>query len=164
VIPLPRRRQADPAAANELPASGAARSTVRLRQASGTFARESSAEPGVTAGQARNGVLARAGTEETAAAAPATTTASPTTDAARLATMTGGSLVAGADGRASVVFAAGRPTGRPAHATRSATLQRSVSEAAPAPAPIDVDDLYEQIAARLRRELLLDRERAGELP
>jgi hypothetical protein len=37
---------------------------------------------------------------------------------------------------------------------------------APAPAPpaIDVDDLYDQIAARLRRELLLDRERAGELP
>jgi hypothetical protein len=32
------------------------------------------------------------------------------------------------------------------------------------PAPIDVDDLYDQIAARLRRELLLDRERAGELP
>jgi hypothetical protein len=39
----------------------------------------------------------------------------------------------------------------------------------PTPAPpaapaIDVDDLYDKIAARLRRELLLDRERAGELP
>jgi hypothetical protein len=39
-----------------------------------------------------------------------------------------------------------------------------VATPAPAAPSIDVDDLYDQIAARLRRELLLDRERAGELP
>ena len=87
----------------------------------------------------------------------------PPTDAARLATLSGGSLVDAPDGRASVVFpSAPQQPGRPARATR--TAHRALPEPAPAAASIDVDELYDQIAARLRRELLLDRERAGEMP
>jgi hypothetical protein len=39
------------------------------------------------------------------------------------------------------------------------------SRPAPAAAPseLDVDELYEQVSARLRHELLLDRERVGDL-
>jgi hypothetical protein len=92
-----------------------------------------------------------------------------TTEADRLAALSGGSLVAAPDGRASVVFssAGGQPAGS-ARAATSATAHSPLPVAPPTPAPaapsIDVDDLYDQIAARLRRELLLDRERAGELP
>jgi hypothetical protein len=145
---------------------------VRLGRSSRTIARESSAEPGrpdalsdptaVTSrdAAAQTRALARAFAEETTSAAP--------TDATRLATMAGGSLIAGADGRSSVVFAAGgeQSAGPPrtTRTTRAATVQRALPEPAPAPPAIDVDELYEQIAARLRRELLLDRERAGELP
>ena len=87
----------------------------------------------------------------------------PPTDASRLAGLTGGSLVDAPDGRASVVFpSAGLQPGTPARAAR--TAHRALLEPAPAAASIDVDELYDQIAARLRRELLLDRERAGELP
>jgi hypothetical protein len=99
----------------------------------------------------------------TASAAPPAP--SSTTDAARLAGLTGGSLVDAPDGRASVVFPpAGQQPAGGARATRTATAQRALPEPTPATASIDVDDLYDQIAARLRRELLLDRERAGELP
>jgi hypothetical protein len=85
------------------------------------------------------------------------TEAPASTDAGRLAALSGGALVAAPDGRASVVF----PSAGTARAT---TPDAAPSAPAPAAASIDVDDLYDQIAARLRRELLLDRERAGELP
>jgi hypothetical protein len=106
--------------------------------------------------------LARRTDPPAAAVAPP---ASATTDAARLAAVSGGALVAAPDGRASVVFAsAGRqPTGS-ARATTTEPARGPFPGPAPAAASIDVDDLYDQIAARLRRELLLDRERAGELP
>jgi hypothetical protein len=102
-----------------------------------------------------------AGGTNQAAARPAAST----TDAGRLAAVTGGSLIEGPDGRASVTFApGGQPLGGSARGIRTATAQRALPEPASATAAIDVDDLYDQIAARLRRELLLDRERAGELP
>lgn len=94
---------------------------------------------------------------------------SATTDPTRLAAQSGGTLVASPDGRASVVFSSvgGQPAGSARSAT-TATAHGPLPVPTPAPAPaapsIDVDDLYDQIAARLRRELLLDRERAGELP
>jgi hypothetical protein len=88
-----------------------------------------------------------------------------TTDAARLAALSGGALVAAPDGRASVVFpSAGQQTGGSVRATATGAAPSPAAAPAPAAASIDVDDLYDQIAARLRRELLLDRERAGELP
>jgi hypothetical protein len=65
-----------------------------------------------------------------------------------------------------VVFstAGGQATGS-VGAVSTATQPTPLPAPAPAPAAaIDVDDLYDQIAKRLRRELLLDRERAGELP
>jgi len=107
-------------------------------------------------------VVARRTEPPAAAVAPP---ASAATDAARLAALSGGGLVAAPDGRASVVFAsAGRqPTGS-ARATTTESAHGPLPATAPAAASIDVDDLYDQIAARLRRELLLDRERAGELP
>ena len=95
------------------------------------------------------------------------TPAGATTDAARLAALSGGSLVAAPNGRASVVFSsAGHRPDRILRPCHDAPSRRTVALPAPAPAAasIDVDDLYDQIAARLRRELLLDRERAGELP
>jgi len=97
---------------------------------------------------------------------------SATVDPTRLAAQSGGTLVAAPDGRASVVFSSAG--GQPAGSVRAATTATAhgplpVPTPTPAPAPaaapsIDVDDLYDQIAARLRREFLLDRERAGELP
>jgi hypothetical protein len=91
--------------------------------------------------------------------------ASATTDAARLAALSGGALVAAPDGRASVVFpTAGQQAGGSVRATTTETAHGPLPAPAPAAASIDVDDLYDQIAARLRRDLLLDRERAGELP
>jgi hypothetical protein len=88
-----------------------------------------------------------------------------TTDAGRLAAVTGGSLIEAPSGRASVVFpSAGQQAGGAARAAHTTTQHRALPEPPPVTAAIDVDDLYEQIAARLRRELLLDRERAGELP
>jgi hypothetical protein len=95
--------------------------------------------------------------------------AAGTTDGVRLAALTGGSLVEAPDGRASVVFAAGpqQPggTARLARATATASAASTAHLPLPEPAPaIDVDELYDQIASRLRRELLLDRERAGEMP
>ena len=93
---------------------------------------------------------------------------SATTDPTRLAALSGGTLVAAPDGRASVVFSSAG--GQPAGSVRAATTATAPAAPVPTPAPapaapsIDVDDLYDQIAARLRRELLLDRERAGELP
>jgi hypothetical protein len=88
-----------------------------------------------------------------------------TPDPARLAALTGGSLVNAPDGRASVVFpSGGQQPGGSARAARTVTAHRALPESVPATASIDVDELYDQIAARLRRELLLDRERAGELP
>jgi hypothetical protein len=91
--------------------------------------------------------------------------ASVATDAARLAALSGGALVGAPDGRASVVFpSAGRQRGGPARATTTETAHGPLVAPTPAAASIDVDDLYEQIATRLRREFLLDRERAGELP
>jgi hypothetical protein len=89
--------------------------------------------------------------------------ATPST--ARLAALSGGALVAAPDGRASVVFSSnGQQAGGSARRPSATTAQRPLPEPVPATAAIDVDDLYDQIAARLRRELLLDRERAGELP
>jgi hypothetical protein len=102
--------------------------------------------------------------------------AAPGDRARRIAELTGGTY--SDDGLAATV---GFP-GAPAAAGR--TLARSVNGAAsPAPpaaaapsstsgpaadatAPdggVDVDELYEQLAARLRRELLHDRERVGDL-
>jgi hypothetical protein len=94
------------------------------------------------------------------------TLAGATTNAARLAALSGGALVAAPNGHASVVFSsAGQgPTGSFARATPTESAHGLLPAPAPAAAAIDVDDLYDQIAARLRRELLLDRERAGELP
>ena len=90
--------------------------------------------------------------------------AGATTDAGRLAAQSGGALVAAPDGRASVIFpSAGPQPTRSARATTTASAHGPLVTPASA-ASIDVDDLYDQIAARLRRELLLDRERAGELP
>ena len=107
-------------------------------------------------------VIARPTEPPVAAVAPP---ASATTDAARLAALSGGALVAAPDGRASVVFpSAGRRPDGSARATTSETAHGRLPAPAPAAASIDVDDLYDQIAARLRRELLLDRERSGELP
>jgi hypothetical protein len=89
------------------------------------------------------------------------------TNPTRLAAQSGGTLVATPDGRASVVFssAGGQSAGSP-RSTTTATTPSPLPMPTPAPAApaIDVDDLYDQIAARLRREFLLDRERAGELP
>ena len=94
------------------------------------------------------------------------TPAGPTTDASRLAALSGGALVAAPNGHASVVFSSAgqRSTGSFARATTTEPAHGRLPAPAPAAAAIDVDDLYDQIAARLRRELLLDRERAGELP
>jgi hypothetical protein len=80
--------------------------------------------------------------------------------------VSGGSLVAAPDGRASVVFssAGGQAATSGVAASTSTQPTPLPVPAAPAPAAIDVDDLYDQIAKRLRRELLLDRERGGELP
>jgi hypothetical protein len=168
-VPLSRLRQADATTTttNGLSASGAGRSAMRLRRPSSqAIARAASADADPTPAPSRNGAT---GQRALARADTGATTATPgTTDATRLAAMTGGSLVGGADGRASVVFASGgqpaRRLARATHTTHTASVQRTIPESAPAPAPIDVDDLYEQIAARLRRDLLLDRERAGELP
>jgi hypothetical protein len=107
-------------------------------------------------------VVARRTEPPAAAVAPP---ASVTTDAARLAALSGGALVGAPDGRASVVFpSVGRQRGGSARATTTDTAHGPLAAPTPAAASIDVDDLYDQIAARLRRELLLDRERAGELP
>ncbi len=86
------------------------------------------------------------------------------TDAARLAAVTGGSLIEAPDARASVVFPSAGQAGGAPRATHTTTHHRALPEPPRATASIDVDELYDQIAARLRRELLLDRERAGELP
>ena len=107
-------------------------------------------------------VIARPTEPPAAAVAPP---ASATTDAARLAALSGGALVAAPDGRATVVFpSAGQQTGGSVRATATGAAPSPAAAPAPAAASIDVDDLYDQIAARLRRELLLDRERAGDLP
>jgi hypothetical protein len=154
----------------DVPASGAARSTVRLRRLSRTIAPEvgreaadSSGADGVTGRRVAARQVATPAVASTAA--PALPTVTGTTDATRLAALSGGSMVPGTNGHATVVFAPGgqRPPPTP-RAMPTATVQRAAPEPVAAPAAIDVDDLYDQIAARLRRELLLDRERAGELP
>jgi hypothetical protein len=96
---------------------------------------------------------------------------SASTDPTRLANRSSGTLVPAADGRTSVVFSsAGGQAASSVRGATTVTTPAPLSPPTPAPAPapaapaIDVDDLYDQIAARLRRELVLDRERAGELP
>ena len=117
--------------------------------------------PSTEISQSTERVAARQAAHSASTASPA----SATTDATRLAALSGGALVDAPDGRAGVVFpSAGQQAGGSARTTSAATAQRAVHEPVPATAAIDVDDLYDQIAARLRRELLLDRERAGELP
>ena len=132
------------------------RSTVRLRRLSRTVA------PTPETGRVAARMMPAA---QTSAAAQTPERPAGTTDPARLAALTGGSLVDAPDGHASVVFASGdQQPGRSSRATHTVTAQRALPEPVPAAGSIDVDELYEQIAARLRRELLLDRERAGELP
>jgi hypothetical protein len=96
---------------------------------------------------------------------PATTGVDPAgpggTTAERLAGLTGGVLGRAADGSASVTFDG------PVIARE--TVPSAPAPASPAPtgtpeqAPIDLDEVYEHVAARLRSELLADRERAGDL-
>lgn len=148
------------------PVSGSRRSPAQLRP----VRRTRSAEPESAAvAPASNGAAATP-VAERSLARRFEKRPSATTDPTRLAALSGGSLVAAPDGRASVVFssAGGQPAGSVRAAT-TATAQTPLPVPTPAPTPaaapsIDVDDLYDQIAARLRRELLLDRERAGELP
>jgi hypothetical protein len=180
-VALAARRSADPETADGVAPSGAPRSqdrpTVQLRRLSRTVA------PGVDRERARaesltpepqpriaretDRVAARqmAPATQISAETPASEPVAETTDPGRLAALTGGSLVNAPDGRTSVVFQSGgqQPSGS-ARAVRTATAHLARPEPAPATASIDVDELYDQIAARLRRELLLDRERAGELP
>lgn len=93
---------------------------------------------------------------------------------ARVAALTGG-RVESDGGSTSVVFAP-QLLQPPAPATSGPVIARTVQAAPPArmlarsavadaapSAPFDVDELYDRIAARLRRELLDDRERAGDL-
>jgi hypothetical protein len=152
-------------------ASAPRRSLAVLRPVSRTRAAEPFDRAGSPPGAAANGAagrsLARAFYPRRS---PTTTTGTGTgTSATRLAAQSGGSLVAAPDGRASVVFSsAGRQAAGPVHAATTQTVPTTPTPL-PAPAPaappaIDVDDLYDQIAKRLRRELLLDRERGGELP
>ena len=164
-VAVPRGGSASPppvsvATLARAPASRSRRSPAQLRPVSRTRAAEP--EPARSSPPAVNGRAAlarRIGTRPSA-----------TTDPTRLAALSGGALVAAPDGRASVVFSSAG--GQPASSVRAATtatahgpLPVPTPTPASAPAPsIDVDDLYDQIAARLRRELLLDRERAGELP
>ena len=158
-VAVPRADTASPLA--RAPSSGSRRSPARLRPMSRKRAAEP--EPARSSPPAVNGGAALARRID---ARP-----SAATDPARLAVRSGGTLVAAPDGRASVVFSStgGQPAGS-ASATTTATTPSPLPLPTPAPAPapaapaIDVDDLYDQIAARLRRELLLDRERAGEMP
>jgi hypothetical protein len=97
----------------------------------------------------------------------------------RIAELSGG--IYSDDGLAASVTFPGAPS---SGASTGATLARQVNGAAPAPAPVaagdpapmtapdasggaasdvDIDALYDKLAARLRRELLQDRERAGDL-
>jgi hypothetical protein len=82
--------------------------------------------------------------------------------------LTGGALVSADDGRQSVVFNTGATRGpQLARAAETYTPQLPAPmlvESAPATQGVDIEELYDDLLARLRRELLLDRERAGELP
>jgi hypothetical protein len=90
--------------------------------------------------------------------------------------LTGGALVSADDGRQSVVFNPSAAEGAQLARARGPQLARAPETYAPQmPAPmfvesepatqgIDIEELYDDLLARLRRELLLDRERAGELP
>jgi hypothetical protein len=107
------------------------------------------------------------------------------TSGVRLAAAARAPLVPGSDGSATVVFA---PTAfeaepSPAHvgAASAASIARfpdlregsspaSVTAAAPALAPVlagpealDIDEVYEQVVERLRRDLVAERERMGDL-
>ena len=177
-LALARPRHADPATAGHVKPSEAARSLgrspVRLRRLSRTVEPHTDRQGEIAAGAVESGsasgsiageVAGANGASGRLIARTAEHVAGGTTDGARLAALTGGSLVDAPDGRASVAFqSGGQPLSRSAPATRTATALRALPEPAPETASIDVDDLYDQIAARLRRELLLDRERAGELP
>ena len=149
-----------PALGHTEPASGSRRSPALLRPVSRTRAAEPERAPDPDGAAVRS--LARAFyPRRTPAAPPASTGTDPT----RLAALSGGSLVAAPDGRSSVDFSsAGGQAAGTVRAATTQTVPTPLPVPAPAPAAIDVDDLYDQIAARLRRELLLDRERAGELP
>jgi hypothetical protein len=163
-VALPRGGSASPSPVSvaplaRAPAARSRRSPARLRPMSRKRAAEP--EPARSSPPAVNGGAALARRIDPPRSAA--------TDPARLAVRSGGTLVAAPDGRSSVVFSSAG--GQPAGSTRAATTATSpaalpVPSPAPAPAApsIDVDDLYDQIATRLRRELLLDRERAGELP
>ena len=48
-------------------------------------------------------------------------------------------------------------------ARETLTAPARISASAPAPPQLDLDDVYDHVAARLRRELLHDRERIGDL-
>lgn len=92
---------------------------------------------------------------------------------ARVAALTGGRVEN--DGNSTSVVFAPELLQPPAPATTGPVIARTVQAARPPrtlartaalsadPAPFDVDELYDRIAARLRRELLDDRERAGDL-
>jgi hypothetical protein len=171
-VALVARHHADPVTAGDVPpTNGAARShdrsTVRLRRLSRTVA------PGADRKRAGDeSQPPQTGREIARSVAPgAPEPVARTTDGARLAALTGGSLVSTPDGRASVVLASGgQQPAAPARLARAATTatmatpHRALPEPVPATGSIDVDELYDQIASRLRREMLLDRERAGEMP
>ncbi len=160
---LAARRPADPAAADGVRSPD--RSTVRLRRLSRTVAPEVDRERRIVRETERVAARMMPPAAGTSAAAQTPERLAGTTEPARLAALTGGSLMNAPDGRTSVVFAAGdQQPGGSARAPRTVTAQRALPEPVPAATSIDVDELYDQIAARLRRELLLDRERAGELP
>jgi hypothetical protein len=101
----------------------------------------------------------------TPAAAPAAAPAA--SRAERLAALTGGAIVDADDGRQSVVFnhnGAGSTQLARARETLAPQMPAPTLVEAPAAQGIDIEELYDDLLARLRRELLLDRERAGELP
>jgi hypothetical protein len=99
------------------------------------------------------------------AAAPVPTTTQPS----RLAALTGGAVESSPDGRQStVVFSRAPAPATPTIARELAPGAGPGPSGSPAPAPapradLDVDDLYDRLAERLRRELLQDADRAGHL-
>jgi hypothetical protein len=110
---------------------------------------------------------------EKGAPAPATPTLTPTpTQPSRLAALTGGAVESSPDGRQSTVVFSRAPAPMLAReiASGAGAGPGPSGAAAPAPSPapaprseLDLDDLYDRLAERLRRELLQDGDRAGHL-
>ena len=98
--------------------------------------------------------------------------------AARLAALTGGAVGTSSDGQASVVFAPSAPTlsrvpdhAPPAPPPTTSSNGASANGAAASAGgsaltsltPLDLEELYDRLSTRLRRELLRDADRAGHL-